>query len=193
MNVMETLTYFNIIATLVFTWYTFETNGNQKLVTNISVGIAFTQLVMIILYHTCKYSWFQKIYEAITKQVSKQLKMRNGKIDQPTVPDIIEVPNVKSQPTYSVVELPQITNLDRDKPENNGVVVEDEQTESRMAGSNLCSNHSSGIEAADQNDSTGCPRPASEHTSLNLKSNHETHGNSHQSNGSQSVQLTEGE
>lgn len=189
MNAMETLTYFNIIATSVFTWYTFETNGNQKIVTNISVGIAFTQLIMVVLHHACKYSWFHKIYEEVSKRVKKQLKMRNGKIDEPTVSDIIEVPNVKPQPTYSVVELSQITNLECDKPEDNGVVVVDEQTESRMAENNLYSNSSSGIEAADRNGSTGYP--TSEHTSLNMKSDHETHGNSHQSNSSLSVQLTD--
>ncbi len=185
MNAMETLTYFNIIATSVFTWYTIETNGNQKIVTNISVGIAFTQLVMVILYHACKYSWFQTLHEAVRKQVNEKLKMRNGKIDQPTVADI-EVPSVKSQPTYSVVEL---TNLECDKPENNGVVIDNNQ--SAATGNNRSSNHSSGIKAAKQNNSTGCPPP--EHTSLNMKSNRETNGNYHQSNSSPCVQLTEGE
>jgi predicted outer membrane repeat protein len=183
MNAVETLTYFNIIATSVFTWYTIETNGNQKIVTNISVGIAFTQLVMVILYHTCKYSMFQKLHEAVRKRVNKKLKMRNGKTDQPTVTDI-EVPSIKSQPTYSVVEL---TNLD--KPANNGVVLDNNQ--SAETGNNQSSNHSSGIEAAKQNNSTGCP--PSKHTSLNMKSNRETNGNCHQSNSSPSVQLTEGE
>ena len=186
MNAMETLTYFNIIATSVFTWYTFETNGNQTLVTNISIGIAFTQLVMVILYHLYKYqTLFQKFHGVIYKQVNEKLMMRNGKIDQPTVPDT-DVPRVKSQPTFSVVE---VLDLETENKGNDGVVVDEKQ--SAIAGNNRCSNHSSGIKAAEQYDSIGGPAVDSEHTSLNMKSN--SHTNSDQIDYSTSVQITNGE
>ena len=54
-NAMETLTYFNIIALSIFTWYTIDANTNQTAITNISVAITFLQLVAIISYHTYKH------------------------------------------------------------------------------------------------------------------------------------------
>ena len=185
MNAMETLIYFNIIATSVFTWYTFETNGNQKLVTNISVGVAFTQLVMVILYHAYKYqTLFQKFHGMMYKQVNEKLKMRNGKVDQPTVPDI-DVPSVKSQPTYSVVD---IVDLESGNTGNDGIVVDENQ--SATTGNNQCSNRSSGIKATEQYDSTGGSAISS-----SLKMKPTSHANSHQTDSSwtTSVQLMEGE
>ena len=190
MNAMETLMYFNIVATSVFTWYTFETNGNQKIVTNLSVGIAFTQLVVVVLYHAYKYSnqkLFQKLHGVICRPLNEN--------DQPAVQDVA-VPSVNSQPTHSVVELPQIINLECVKPDNkrNGGVLVDEK-QSAMEGNNQCSNHGLGVDNAEQNDSAdpGGDRTIShEHTSLvNVKSS--SHANSCQTDSSTSVQLTERE
>ena len=47
---METLTYFNIIALSIFTWYTIDADTNQTTITNVSDGITFIQLVS---------TWFQ--------------------------------------------------------------------------------------------------------------------------------------
>ena len=52
---METLTYFNIIALSIFTWYTIDADTNQTAITSVSVGIAFIQLTAVILYHTYKH------------------------------------------------------------------------------------------------------------------------------------------
>ena len=60
-NILETMTYFNIIAFSIFTWFTFGTGGNQDIVTNISVGITFMELLVVICYHTYKYTYCKTI------------------------------------------------------------------------------------------------------------------------------------
>ena len=65
---MEIFTYFNIIALSTFTWYNLTTNSNQTIVTDISVGITFIQLLSVIFYHICKHTnrkFFTKIQEAV--------------------------------------------------------------------------------------------------------------------------------
>ena len=65
-NAMETLTYFNLIALSIFTWYSTDAEGNQEAVTNISIGITFVQLLVVLLYHVFKYA-NQKLYSYFEK------------------------------------------------------------------------------------------------------------------------------
>ena len=77
-NAMETFTYFNIIALSIFTWYTFDTDKNQVAVTNISIGIIFTQLLVVICYHILKctnHDMFSRIQEtAVCKRLKDKFK-----------------------------------------------------------------------------------------------------------------------
>ena len=68
MNTMETLTYFNVIALSIFTWYTIDADTNQTAITNISVGITFLQLTAVIIYHTYRHM-NQKLFAMIQKSV----------------------------------------------------------------------------------------------------------------------------
>ena len=175
LNAMESLTFFNIIAVSVFTWYTFDTNGNQVIVTNLSVGIAFAQLAAVISYHTYKYTnqkLFQK-FQSVIYKVKEKFGLRNGKVDQPTGLDT-DVPNVQSKPTYSVVELPTYHNsesAESQKVENDSVVVKNKQ--SVLTENNQCFNHSSEIKATEHDDCmcTTSPAISCKHTSLNMQSN----------------------
>ena len=133
-NTMETLTYFNIMVLATFTWYTIDANTNQAAVTNISVGITFIQLIVVILYHTCKHT-NQKLFAMIQgsvicikmKERLKQKRVNNHKpvpddkdihlfhelldmIDRPANTNDYNIPQVKPKPikpTQSVVELPK--------------------------------------------------------------------------------------
>ena len=54
---IEVFTYFNIITLSLFSWYTLvDSSLNQKIVTNISVGLTFIQLLGVIFYHAYKYT-----------------------------------------------------------------------------------------------------------------------------------------
>ena len=125
---METFTYFNIIALSVFTWYTLDANTDQSAVTNISVGITFVQLLLVISYHVYKYTnhklflRIQEIQTGLSKEVDKKLKAvkKDRRYHQPKPTDndinqhheLLEMAdrpaNTKSnKPTQSVVELPK--------------------------------------------------------------------------------------
>ena len=133
-NVMEIITYFNILALSIFTWFL---SNSQVIITNISVGIMFIQLLVIILYHVCRYA-NSKIYEQIQnttiyRKLNEKMKPTNSNdnqsppsdtdihqfyellnmIDRPvntndynshTPPDPKPKP---AEPTQSVVELPK--------------------------------------------------------------------------------------
>ena len=130
-NAMETFTYFNIITLSIFTWYTFDTDNSQAAVTNISVGITFIQLILVISYHVYNYTnhkVFSKIQEIA---ICKKLKQRKQKrinhepppdnnihrfhelldmIDHPVNTNDYNIPQVRPkpvEPTYSVVEIPK--------------------------------------------------------------------------------------
>ena len=131
-NAMETFTYFNIIALSIFTWYTFDTDKNQVAITNISIGIIFTQLLVVICYHTLKctnHDMFSRIQEtAVCKRLKDKFKstQQNRYTYQPLPDDDIHellnatdcpantndcnVPQVHPkpvEPTHSVLELPE--------------------------------------------------------------------------------------
>ena len=54
-NVMETISYFNLTALSIFTWYTTDAGGNQEAVINLSIAITFVQLLVVLLYHVFRY------------------------------------------------------------------------------------------------------------------------------------------
>ena len=68
-NSMENLTYFNLIALSIFTWYTTDAGGSQEVVTNISIGITFVQLLAVLLYHVFRYA-NQSLYSNFEKNVN---------------------------------------------------------------------------------------------------------------------------
>ena len=136
-NAMETLTYFNIIALSIFTWYTIDVDTNhQTAVTNISVGITFIQFTAVIIYHVYKHT-NQKLSAMIQGSVifvkvkGKFSKKKQKKVNHEPVPadedihqfyellDMIDrpvntndynIPQVKpkpAEPTQSVVEPPK--------------------------------------------------------------------------------------
>ena len=74
---METFTYFNILALSIFTWYNLSTAANQSIVTNISVGIIFIQLLSVISYHIYKHAnrkLFSRIQETVFCQKVNKLQ-----------------------------------------------------------------------------------------------------------------------
>ena len=135
MNTMETLTYFNIIAVSIFTWYTADADTNQTAITNISVVITFIQLVAVILYHTYKhmnqklFSTIQesliciKIKEIVSQKQQERINHKLVSADENILLDMINRPtntdNIPqdpyqptqslnpNEPTQSIVELPQ--------------------------------------------------------------------------------------
>ena len=132
-NAMETLTYFNIMALSIFTWYTIDADTKQTAVTNISVGITFIQLIAVIIYHVCKHT-NQKLFAMIQgsaisiKVKEKLIRKKQKSVNHKPVPadedihqfyellDMIDSPantndyNIKPKsagPTQSVVERPK--------------------------------------------------------------------------------------
>ena len=104
-NVMETLTYFNIMALTIFTWYTIDTDTNQTIITNISIGITFFQLIAIIVFHAYKYLMNQKFYVMIkgsTIYDKIRDKLTKKEMNNYNIPQIQPKP---VQPTQSVVEI----------------------------------------------------------------------------------------
>ena len=136
-NTMETLTYFNIIALSIFTWYTIDVDTNhQAAVTNISVGITFIQLTAVIIYHVYKHTnqklsamiqgsvIFVKVKGKFSKKKQKkvnhepvpadedihQIYKLLDMIDRPVNTNDYNIPQVKPkpvEPTLSVVEPPK--------------------------------------------------------------------------------------
>ena len=106
-NVIEIVTYFNVAALSIFTWYTFVISGNQVVVTNISVGITLIELVIVLIYHTYKFP-NPRMFSRARKEVLKILTDRFGKTKQVhhdyQLPQVNETP---VEPTYSTVELPK--------------------------------------------------------------------------------------
>ena len=136
-NAMETLTYFNIVALSIFTWYTINADTNHQVaVTNISVGITFIQLTAVIIYHVYKHTnqklsamiqgsvIFVKVKRKFSKKKQKkvnhepvpadedihQIYKLLDMIDRPVNTNDYNIPQVKPkpvEPTQSVVEPPK--------------------------------------------------------------------------------------
>ena len=134
-NIMETLTYFNIMALSIFSWYTVDADTNQTTLTNVSVGITFIQLIAVIAYHACKHT-NETIFTTIKGSAicNKMKKLTHNKkkvasVNDKPVPadedihrfhellDILDEPDTNdynisqveqtTEPTQSVVELPK--------------------------------------------------------------------------------------
>ncbi len=103
-NVMETLTYFNLIALSIFTWYTTDAGGNQEAVTNISIGITFLQLLVVLFYHSFRYA-NQRLYSKYYKKnvvIMKHLE----EINQMTMCTQHHLPsNCKSDSAHQVFDV----------------------------------------------------------------------------------------
>ena len=83
-NATEMITYFNIIAVSVLTWYAFDLNHkSQLIIINISVGITFIQLLLVVFYHILKYltsKLYSRIQELSTiKKMNERLIPREKK------------------------------------------------------------------------------------------------------------------
>ena len=91
-NAMETVTYFNVTAVSILTWYALDSNNKyQPMITNISVGIIFIQLLLVVFYHTLKYltsKLYFRIQETSTiKKVNERLiSKEKKKFDDKPIP-----------------------------------------------------------------------------------------------------------
>ena len=106
-NGMEIITYFNVMALCVFTWYTIDTDANQVIVTNISIGITMFQLTAVTVYHAYKYNVKNgRLYAMIQgcvisdKIKAKWIQKETNDYDIPQIQ-----PKSIIEPTQSVVEI----------------------------------------------------------------------------------------
>ena len=113
-NVLENVTYFNIIATSLFTWYTLDSNKiSQTVVTNISVGITIIQLTLIIPYHLYKFTnpkLISRIQKTAIFTKVKEIKLKKHKCKLLPSDNNVHQFCELSKPlelTVSVVELPE--------------------------------------------------------------------------------------
>ena len=108
-NAMETLTYFNLIALSIFTWYSTDTDGDQEVVANISIGIMFVQLLAVLMYHVFRYS-SQRLYSYIEKNTiiikfKKQLEKINQVIQKCTHPYPSNCERHDAQEVYEILDM----------------------------------------------------------------------------------------
>ena len=129
-NAMETITYFNVTTVSILIWYALDSNNKyQPIITNISVGITFIQLLLVVFYHTLKFlssKLYSRIQETPTiKKVNERLIPREKKkfddkpipadddihqfnelvdmIDRPVNTNDYNVPQVRPRPTKPTV------------------------------------------------------------------------------------------
>lgn len=132
-NAMETVTYLNVIGVSIYTWYTIDnSNRHQTTVTNISVGITFAQLLLVLCYHTLKctilkrvqnHPFYSKSNNAMMRIIKGNYKAKPllvdtdndihqfhkllDEIDRPVNTDDYQVERKRVVPTKSVVVLPK--------------------------------------------------------------------------------------
>ena len=120
-SAMETFTYINIVFFATFTWYTFDTNGNQSAVAHTSVGIMFIMLLVVITYHVYRYANikpFNRLRQSVfCKNLSKRLHTKEN--TQETLADrdtqeLLEVidRNLKEGTTHTVLDITKSENHD---------------------------------------------------------------------------------
>ena len=157
-HAMETITYININAVSVLTWYALEFNNNyQAIITNISVGITFILLVIVILYHTLQ-NLCTNLYSIVqdtsaVKKLNEKRKQKNFRkkripadvdihqfnklldmIDRPVNTNDYNIPQGKPrpvEPTQSVVELPRPSQAPPLPPPLNDIKEEPEAEKQR--------------------------------------------------------------
>ena len=91
-NAMETITYFNVTAVSILTWYALDSkNESQTIFTNISVGITFIHFLLVVFYHTIKYltsKLYSRIQETpnIKKMNARLIPREKNKFDDKPIP-----------------------------------------------------------------------------------------------------------
>ena len=55
-NILESVTYINLLIFTAFSWYTHETGKNQSVAAHISVAVTLFQLFVVIIYHVRTYT-----------------------------------------------------------------------------------------------------------------------------------------
>ena len=156
-NTMEMLTYFNIIALSIFTWYVIDADTNQTIVINLSITITFIQLALVVVYHIYKYMnhrVFTLIQESavgikirnLTSKKQKRHDNSNEDIHQSyEILDLIDRPPASTtvsqmqpgsaEPTMSVIELsiPQLAPATPPPLEAKGETLKLQSTEQQVS------------------------------------------------------------
>ena len=166
-NVMETITYFNITIVSIATWYMLDSDTkHQNIITNISVAITFIQLLLIISYHAFRYAnqkvytkvsekpFYKKGIKKLTPQKKTKIHLEHGPIPADNdihqfheLLDMIDHPvNTKDyrieekpvEPTKSVVELPKPYLAPPPPPPLEEIKEEDEQQQNLQLNEEDC-------------------------------------------------------
>ncbi len=154
-NAMEILTYFNVIALSIFAWYTIDTNTDKTIVSNMSIGSTFIQLVAVIVYHTYKYNKNRKLFtiihgfqSKICNKVMAKLIQKETNVADYNIPLVQPKP---VEPTRSVVEIPTPDVLETEQQEEEEESKQDgiNMIEENLTKSKQCSNKCSGIEISE--------------------------------------------
>ena len=95
LDVMETVTFFNIIAFSIFTSYTLESDGSQPAVAVVSASITLIMLIAIIAYHIYTYTCVGRLLTKmnIRNRLARKLrpyKQRETSTHEAVNSDIIE-------------------------------------------------------------------------------------------------------
>ena len=140
LNSMESFAYFNIAMLTLFTWYTFDDQRKQdlqKVVAHLSVGATLTQLVLVFIFHSYRYS-NTNIYIHVSEKIkrSKLINMLRSHTqesdylptDSVNLLDAIDSPRIKyapqilkgqEEPTCSSVSLTKCDEEEKLKDNNN--------------------------------------------------------------------------
>ena len=166
-NVMETITYFNITIVSIATWYMLDSDTkHQNIITNISVAITFIQLLLIISYHAFRYAnqkvytkvsekpFYKKGINKLTPQKKTKIHLEHGPIpadndihqfhelldmiDHPVNTKDYRVEEKPVEPTKSVVELPKPYLAPPPPPPLEEIKEEDEQQQNLQLNEEDC-------------------------------------------------------
>ena len=83
-SLLESSIYLNILVLAAFSWYTIDSKGSKRLHTaaiHISTLIVFAQLILVIVYHSYRYTKLQPLFES-TKLYKSMQKLRLRKEQQ---------------------------------------------------------------------------------------------------------------
>ena len=113
-DIIETITYFNLLAFAICTWYNFDTGKNQTVIAHTSVMITFSLLLTVIVFHVYKYtslnslviksSFFKQMRAKV--QVNKKKQQKAEKVNDGVLQPAEDLNTPKQQfPTYTLVEI----------------------------------------------------------------------------------------
>lgn len=154
---MEMLTYFNIIALFIFSWYTIDADTNQTIITNVFVSITFIQLTAVIVYHVYKHmnkNLFATIQVSLIcikiKQLTSKIQKRHSNTDiyqlhgildyfdrPPAINNdhkVFQIQPKSTEPTTSIIEL-QAPQLAPATPPHKETIEEESELESEQQAS----------------------------------------------------------